>query len=60
MDDFNTSRLKKKTLDKFKKYSKKISSSYSETLDFIIAFFECNHLSPYDTLGMSLTSYSNY
>lgn len=59
MDDFNTIRLKKKTLDKFKKYSKKISPSYSETLDFMIAFFEDNHLSPYDTLGMSLTSYSN-
>jgi hypothetical protein len=59
MDDFNTIRLKKKTLDKFKKYSKKISPSYSETLDFMIVFFEDNHLSPYDTLGMSLTSYSN-
>lgn len=59
MDDFNTVRLKKKTLDKFKKYSKKISPSYSETLDFMIAFFEDNHLSPYDTIGMSLTSYSN-
>ncbi|WP_142785710.1 BfmA/BtgA family mobilization protein [Changchengzhania lutea] len=59
MDDFNTIRLKKKTLVKFKNYSKKISPSYSETLDFMIAFFEDNNLSPYDTLGMNLTSYSN-
>ena len=59
MDDFNTIRLKKKTIDKFKKYSKKISPSYSETLDFMIAFFEDNKLSPYDTLRMSNTSLLN-
>lgn len=59
MDDFNTIRLKKKTLDKLKKYSKKISPSYSETLDFMIAFFEDNNLSPYDTLGMNRTSLQN-
>ena len=59
MDDFNTIRLKKKTIDKFKKYSKKISPSYSETLDFMIAFFEDNNLSPYDTLGMNRTSLQN-
>ena len=59
MDDFSTIRLKKKTLNKFKKYSKKISHSYSETLDFMIAFFEDNNLSPYDTLGMTSTSLLN-
>lgn len=59
MDDFNTIRLKKKTIDKFKKYSKKISPSYSETLDFMIAFFQDNNLSPYDTLGMNRTSLQN-
>ncbi len=59
MDDFNTIRLKKKTIDKFKKYSKKISPSYSETLDFMIAFFEDNNLSPYDILRMSNTSLLN-
>ena len=53
MDDFSTIRLKKKTLDKFKEYSKKTSPSYSETLEFMIAFFEDNHLSPYDTLNLS-------
>lgn len=59
MDDFNTIRLKKKIIDKFKKYSKKISPSYSETLDFMIAFFEDNNLSPYDTLRMSNRSLLN-
>lgn len=59
MDDFNTIRLKKKTLDKFKEYSKKISPSYSETLDFMMAFFEDNDLSPYDTLNENMTSVTN-
>ncbi|WP_396603268.1 BfmA/BtgA family mobilization protein [Algibacter sp. R77976] len=59
MDDFNTIRLKRKTIDKFKKYSKKISPSYSETMEFMIAFFEDNNLSPYDTLGMNRTSFQN-
>ncbi len=59
MDDFNTIRLKKKTIDKFKKYSKKTSPSYSETLDFMIAFFEDNNLSPYDTLKPTHASLTN-
>lgn len=59
MDDFNAIRLRKKTLDKFKTYSKKISPSYSETLDFMMAFFKDNNLSPYDTLPTSHTSLMN-
>jgi len=59
MDDFNTIRLKKKTIDKFKKYSKKISPNYSETLDFMMAFFEDNDLSPYDVLNENMTSVTN-
>jgi hypothetical protein len=59
MDSFNTIRLKKKTIKKFKEYSKKLSSSYSETLDFMIAFFEDNHISPYDTLKMSNEAFLN-
>ncbi|WP_111308021.1 BfmA/BtgA family mobilization protein [Confluentibacter sediminis] len=59
MDDFNTIRLKKKTIDKFKKYSKKISPSYSETLDFMIAFFQDNNISPYDTLRVNFSSLPN-
>lgn len=56
MDDFNTIRLKKKVLGKFKAYSKKTSSSYSETLDFMVAFFEDTGLSPYDTMNNPILS----
>ncbi len=50
MDDFNTIRLKRKTLEEFKEYSLKTSPNYSETLGFMIAFFEDTGLSPYDTI----------
>jgi hypothetical protein len=59
MDNFNTIRLKKKTIEKLKIFSKKTGPSYSETLDFMIAFFEDNDLSPYDTLNMSYTTLLN-
>jgi len=50
MDDFNTIRLRRKTLEEFKVYSKKTSPNYSETLEFMIAFFEDTGISPYDTI----------
>ncbi len=59
MDDFNTIRLKKNTIEKFKEYSKKGSPNYSETLDFMIAFFEDNDLSPYDTINSPMVSFTN-
>ena len=59
MDSFNTIRLKKKTIKKFKEYSKSLSPSYSETLDFMIAFFEDNRISPFDTLKMSNEAFLN-
>ena len=58
MDNFNTIRLKKKTTEKFKEYSKKVSPNYSETLDYMIAFFEDNYLSPYDTLNSPMWSFN--
>ncbi|MBP0904034.1 BfmA/BtgA family mobilization protein [Mariniflexile gromovii] len=48
MDDFNTIRLRKKTINNFKEYSKMISPNYSETLDYMIAYFKDNNISPYD------------
>ena len=48
MDEFNTIRLKRKTIAKFKKYSKRTSPNYSETLDYMIAYFEDNSISPFD------------
>ncbi|MBN4085026.1 hypothetical protein JYT89_01645 [Flavobacteriaceae bacterium AH-315-B10] len=59
MDDFNTIRLKKNTIEKFREYSKKVSPNYSETLDFMIAFFEDNDLSPYDTINSPMVSFTN-
>lgn len=56
MDDFTTIRLKKKVIEKFKGYSKKTSPSYSETLDFMIAFFEDTGISPYDTMNNPILS----
>jgi len=50
MDDFNTIRLKRKTLEEFKQYSQKTSPNYSETLEFMIAFFKDTGISPYDTI----------
>jgi len=58
MDDFNTIRLRKKVLERFKEYSKRISPSYSETLDYMIAFFEDTGLSPYDTMHHPILSYT--
>ncbi|MBP0905812.1 BfmA/BtgA family mobilization protein [Mariniflexile gromovii] len=48
MDDFNTIRLRKKTISNFKEYSKMISPNYLETLDYMIAYFKDNKISPYD------------
>lgn len=50
MDDFNTIRLKRKTLQEFKEYSLETSPNYSETLEYMIAFFKDTGISPYDTI----------
>jgi len=50
MDDFNTIRLRRKIIEKFKEYSRKTSPSYSETLEYMIAYFEDTGISPYDTI----------
>lgn len=48
MDGFKTIRFKVRTADRFKHFSKKISSSYSETLDRIMNFFEWHGFLPTD------------
>lgn len=58
MDDFNTIRLKKRVIEKFKEYSKKTSPSYSETLDYMVAFFEDTGLSPFDTMHNPILSFT--
>ncbi len=59
MDDFNAIRLKRKVIERFKAYSKKTSPSYSETLDYMITFFEDTGLSPYDTINHSVLSFTS-
>jgi len=50
MDDFNTIRLKRKTLEEFKEYSLNTSPNYSETIEYMVAFFKETGISPYDTI----------
>ncbi len=54
MDDFKTVRIKKKTLLRFKKFSKKVSGSYPKTLDMVMSFFEWHGFLPSDRFGKSM------
>ncbi|GAL80273.1 hypothetical protein JCM19274_563 [Algibacter lectus] len=54
MDDFKTVRIKKKTLIRFKSFSKKVSNSYSKTLDMVMHFFEWHGFLPSDRFGKSM------
>lgn len=54
MDDFKTVRIKKKTLLRFKSFSKKVSNSYSKTLDMVMHFFEWHGFLPSDRFGKSM------
>lgn len=54
MDDFKTVRIKKKTLLRFKSFSKKVSNSYSKTLDMVMDFFEWHGFLPDDRFGKSM------
>ncbi|WP_299535496.1 BfmA/BtgA family mobilization protein [Ulvibacterium sp.] len=46
MDGFGTIRLHIRTIKRFKRFSRKIKKSYSETLEVIIDFFEWHGISP--------------
>ena len=48
MEQFYTIRFKKKTAQRFKTFSKKISKTYSGTLDVIMDFFEWHGFKPND------------
>ncbi|UII76251.1 hypothetical protein LV716_00180 [Flagellimonas sp. HMM57] len=54
MDDFKTVRIKKKTLLRFKSFSRKVSNSYSKTLDMVMDFFEWHGFLPSDRFGKSM------
>lgn len=46
MDEFGTIRLHHRTIKRFKRFSRKIKSSYSETLESVMDFFEWHGISP--------------
>ena len=48
MEQFYTIRFKRKTAQRFKKFSKKISKTYSGTLDAVMDFFEWHGFKPND------------
>ncbi len=54
MDDFKTIRIKKRTLLRFKSFSRKVSNNYSKTLDMVMDFFEWHGFLPDDRLGKSM------
>ncbi len=54
MDDFKTVWIKKKILIRYKSFSRKISNSYSKTLDMIMNFFEWHGFLPSDRFGKSM------
>lgn len=54
MDGFKTVRIKNKTLSRFKKFSRKVSRSYSKTLDMVMDFFEWHGFLPDDRFGKSM------
>jgi len=46
MDGFGTIRLHYRTIKRFKRFSRKITKSYSETLESVMDFFEWHGISP--------------
>lgn len=54
MDKYYTIRFNRSTAKRFKVFSKKVSKSYSETMELIINFFEWHGFTPSDRFGKSL------
>ncbi len=54
MDKFFTIRFRRKTAERFKRFSKKVSKSYSESLDAMVDFFEWHGYTPDQRFGKDL------
>lgn len=54
MDNFYTIRFKRTTAKRFKRFSKTVSKSYSESMDLMIHFFEWHGFLPSDQFGKSI------
>jgi len=56
MERFYTIRFKRNTAKRFKQFSKKISNTYSETLDTIMDFFEWHGISPFRKFSTQISN----
>ena len=55
MDGFVTIRLHKRTVKRFKRFSKKITKSYSETMETVMDFFEWHGISPFSRFASQIS-----
>ena len=54
MDKFFTIRFRRRTAERFKKFSKRVSKSYSESLDAMVDFFEWHGYMPQQRFGKDI------
>ena len=54
MDKFFTIRFRRRTAERFKKFSKRVSKSYSESLDEMVDFFEWHGYMPNQRFGKDI------
>lgn len=54
MDNFFTIRFRRRTAERFKKFSKRVSKSYSESLDEMVDFFEWHGYMPNQRFGKDI------
>lgn len=56
---FYSLRIRKKVVLKFRRFSKQLNQTQSETLNHMIHFFEFNQLSPFEDFGPNITKLEN-
>jgi len=56
MDGFKVIRLREKTIQRFKLFSKKVSKTYSGTLEIMIDFFEWHNYSPHQRFAKDISA----
>ncbi len=57
--NFSAISIKGPIADRFRKFSKKVGRSHTETLESMLNFFEWNEISPNDSLGPNMISLEN-
>ncbi len=56
MKTFSHINFKKKTAERFRKFSKIIAKTHTEALEAMLNFFETHSISPYESLGANMTT----